>query len=188
MANNEFHDNDNMDDNMDSNEEKSLLKKVTTKTKEVKNKVRDSVESKDNFHFYAAIGYIPFIGWMIPFFTKKESDLAQFHAKQSAVLSVLFIGLMAIVWILNNLPVLSHLLSWIGVKAFIVPAITYTGILVFLGLSAIAAYKGYKKEEWDIPLLGKIRTFLSDLFEPSQNKESTQSDSYKNEKNDKSDF
>lgn len=171
MADHEFQD----QDNMDSGEEKSFLKKVTTKTKDVTTKVKDSVDSNENFHIYAAIGYIPFIGWMIPYFTKKESDLAQFHAKQSAVLTVLFVGLMAVVWILNNLPVLSHLLSWIGVKAFIVPAITYTGILIFLAASAVAAYKGYQKEQWDIPLLGKIRTFLSDLFEPSKKKQDNDS-------------
>jgi uncharacterized membrane protein len=145
--------------------------KVKSKSQQASAKLKDSLKSHENYNQYAAIGYIPIIGWLIPYFGKKESDHCQFHAKQSAIMALLFITVMAIVWILNNLPILSHILSWIGIKTFIIPAISYTVVALYLIISAFAAYKAYQGERWQAPLLDKIQGFLADLFTVQKKKD-----------------
>lgn len=119
----------------------------------------------DKIKIYAAIGYIPIVGWIVPYFLKKNDDFCQFHGRQSAVLSLIFIVLMTMIWLMNNLPILSHILSWIGITSNILPAITYISTVLFIGVSAYAAYKAFDEEQWDIPFIEKVREFLVKLFE-----------------------
>jgi uncharacterized membrane protein len=143
---------------------KEGISKIQSKTNKIRHEVEDSIKSETNYNIYSALGYIPFVGWIIPYFFKKKSVECQFHARQSAVLTMIFIIIMAIVWILNNMPILSHILSLIGIKAFLVPAITYSATVLFIVVSGLAAYYAYHSESWEIPFLPKIREFLSNLF------------------------
>lgn len=143
---------------------KDGISKIQDTTRKLKTDVEDSIKSDTNYQIYSAIGYIPIIGWMLPYFFKKKSSDCQFHAKQSAVLAVIFIMIMTVVWILNHLPILSHLLSFIGIKSFLIPAITYSSSVLYIGVSLVSAYKAYNRDKWEIPFLPQIREFLSNLF------------------------
>ncbi len=44
------------------------------------------IEIQDTWYYYAA--YIPFIGWLIPLFTREDDPVAQYHGKAGLILSV----------------------------------------------------------------------------------------------------
>lgn len=143
---------------------KATVEEVSRKAKEFTSSVKETFEGSESNRLFAALGYIPVLGWILPYFFKREDELCQFHGKQSFVFSIFFIIMMTVVWIVENLPILSHLLSWIGIKAFLVPLLLYGTLLIYLGASAYAAYKAFQDEIWEIPYLGKFRSFILNFF------------------------
>lgn len=101
------------------------------KTKEVKNK-----DVEDN-KVLAALSYI-FILCLIPLLVKKDSEFAQFHAKQGLILVICWF----IIWVVLVIPVLGWLVNFFG-----------TIILVILSLMGIVNALAGKK--WEMPFLGK---------------------------------
>ncbi len=112
----------------------------------------------------AATAYIPVFGWIYPYYFHRNDENCQFHARQSVLFSLFFIIMMTMVWILNNVPILSHLLSWVGVKGFLVSFLLYGTLFVFFGGSGFAAYQAYQGERWSIPYLRSFRAFLLNLL------------------------
>lgn len=84
----------------------------------------------------AAISYLGIL-FLIPLLAKKDSDFAQYHAKQGMILFIFEI----ILWIVAMIPVLGWILGFVGwIFAF---------ILFILGL--VNALNGVKKP---LPLIG----------------------------------
>ncbi len=86
----------------------------------------------------AAIGYLGIL-FLIPLLAKKDSDFAQYHAKQGMILFIFEI----VLWIVAMIPILGWILAFIGwIFAF---------ICFIMGL--VNALNGVKKP---LPLIGSF--------------------------------
>ncbi len=52
---------------------------------------------------FAALSYIPFVGWLIPLYLKRNSHRCQAHAKQGLLLAAFFTSVILFLSLLNTL-------------------------------------------------------------------------------------
>jgi hypothetical protein len=52
---------------------------------------------------FAALSYIPFVGWLIPLYLKRDSHRCQTHAKQGLLLAAFFTPVILFLSLLNTL-------------------------------------------------------------------------------------
>jgi len=94
------------------------------------------------------------VGGVVFLILEKKDKFVRFHAMQSVILGgvviVFFAALEMFSWILNHIPFLGGLFTFL---------LGLAGTLVGLGYMAlviVTAVKAYSGKEWEIPYLGKI--------------------------------
>ncbi|MCB1174469.1 MAG: hypothetical protein KDK39_12940 [Leptospiraceae bacterium] len=112
----------------------------------------------------AAIAYVPLVGWAYTWFTRQDDPLCKFHGKQAMQLNALYAGLYLVIWFVENFP----LTRWIfGERAFLHPlseTISLVSTFVFLALSAVAAFRAFSEERWEIPYLKEAIDWIVELL------------------------
>lgn len=147
-----------------NNENDSFVKKSRKKTKEwmekgkesidqIKGNVHNSLEDNENEKFYSAFAYIPIIGPLACFLFKRKQRLTIIHAKNSTYMQLTFLILLFLIWLLNNIPGISHLLKVILFSPIITNAVIYIGIILYLTGSIIGAIRGNEGKVWVVPYL-----------------------------------
>ncbi|HEY1405405.1 MAG TPA: hypothetical protein VF857_02230 [Spirochaetota bacterium] len=104
------------------------------------------MKSSDSDPVYAAAGYFPFVGWLIPMYLRENSPLCQKNAKQGLLLS-LFAALFLVVLFFIELLIPSNL----KVVSFVLIVLTYIFNFGYLTLSAYAMYTAAYKRIAQIP-------------------------------------
>jgi len=101
----------------------------------------------------AAVAYVPLVGWIYPYFFKREDELCQFHGRQALKLNGALVAIYIAVWFLENFP----LSAWLFGTGEPLNALSRTVWLVtllgFLAVSVVAALKAFAEELWEIPYL-----------------------------------
>jgi len=83
----------------------------------------------------SAIGYLGVL-FLIPLFLMKDSPYAQFHAKQSLVIFIL--------WAVNGVLFAIPLLGWF---------VSLVGTILLFALTLFAMVRAYLGDRWEIPLI-----------------------------------
>lgn len=99
----------------------------------------------------AAICYIPVIG-LIMYFVKKDDPFVLFHAKQGAVLTIIWIALWIIQAILSAIFIPT--LFFVGGAWFVISTI-WTILYIAFGVMALIGFiKALMGHQWRMPMIG----------------------------------
>jgi len=102
------------------------------------------IEIQDTWYYYAA--YIPFIGWLIPLFTREDNPDAQYHGKTGLILSVVCILSVLFLFLLNFItPIDWRIFRFILVVLIYCLYALYAGTLV---AGIVSVYRN-TKVQWD---------------------------------------
>ena len=104
----------------------------------------------------AASAYIPLVGWIYPYTSRKDDELCQFHGRQSMILNLVMVTLYFAVWLLENFPVTAWLFGSGMVFSPITGALSLIATLVYIGLSLTGAFKAISEEKWEVPYLEEL--------------------------------
>ncbi len=104
----------------------------------------------------AAAAYIPLFGWIYPYVSRKEDELCQFHGRQGMLLNGVMVAIYFVVWLLENFPLTAWLFGKDAWFAPITQSVSLIAVLVYIGLSLMAAFKAMTEEKWAIPYLEEI--------------------------------
>jgi len=130
--------------------------------------VDEAKDAEDN-KFMGVLAYLGIL-WLVPFFTKKDSPFAMYHAKQGALLTIVWIAYAIVYSVLGAILRAIFPLKWTtglvytrgafyGILSFVL-WLGYAAIGVLAIIGIIAAVKGAKKP---LPLIGNLN-FLDKLF------------------------
>jgi len=133
---------------------------MSDRIRNIQERLRHSQEGEP---LYAAIAYIPLLGWIYPLHFKKDDENCQFHGRQGARLSALIAGLFLVVWFLQNFPLTRWLFGSGNLLAPILDGLWLIALLVYLGVCVVAAFKALASERWEIPYLNEIIDQLEKL-------------------------
>ena len=103
----------------------------------------------------AAFSYIPLIGWIYPYFFRKEDELVSFHARQAMQLNVAIVAAYFFIWIIEYFPLTA---IFFGPGSILHPISRTAWLLVifaYIIFSVVAAYQAYSSNKWNIPYLQK---------------------------------
>ncbi len=120
-------------------------------------KIQESLKkgSGNGDELTAAIAYVPLLGWA--YAITKEDEFTRFHALQARDLNLAIVVVYLVVWFLENFP----LTSWLfGAYRFLNPVsqgVWVLSLLVYLALSAYAAYRAIMDERWTVPFIDEVR-------------------------------
>lgn len=131
----------------------NLFGKSRESVDQLRNNVQSSLESNENEKFYASFAYIPLLGPLVCFLFKRKQRLTFIHAKNSSYMQFSMIILLFIIWLLNNIPGISHLLKMIMFSPIITNAILYIGAVLYLVGSVYGAVKANERKPWVVPYL-----------------------------------
>jgi len=117
------------------------------KDKKVENEVKIDAGDSDSFmegnsRIFAAIAYIPLIGWILPLFLKRDDEFCQFHGKQGFVVSIISFLVGITVAILRT-----ELFEIILVLFY---------FFLFAGLFIYGFFVAYNNKEKSIPFIKEI--------------------------------
>jgi len=113
----------------------------------------------------AAICYIPIIG-LIMYFVKKDDPFVYFHAKQGAVLTIVWIILWVVQGILSAIFFPSVL--FVG-GAWMVISTIWTILYIAVGILALIGFiKALMGQEWKMPVLGNWAEKMGQKSQPPQ--------------------
>ncbi|MBX7058659.1 MAG: hypothetical protein K1X75_11385 [Leptospirales bacterium] len=125
-------------------------------------------------HAAAAAAYIPLVGWAYAYFSKKEDDYCQFHARQGLKLNAVIGLIYFAVWFLETFPITAWFFGPDSLLHPITRTILYVSVAGFLAASAAAAAKAFQGERWEIPyledLIAQGRQRLRELFDREEKK------------------
>lgn len=99
---------------------------------------------------YAATGYFPFVGWLIPLYLRENSELCQRSGKRGLLLSAYAALFLFAIFILELM-----IPSNLKLASFILIVLTYIFNLCYLSLSAYAMYKTFYQQDVSIPWLSQ---------------------------------
>jgi uncharacterized membrane protein len=119
-------------------------------TKKIKESIISSIEDETNYHIYAALGYIPLIGWIIPKI-KRKNELCNFHARESLKLSFSYLIFMMFSWFIGNAPIISWLFP-----DFFINSLYFVGSIIYIVSLIIGGIFAYKKERKAVPYISDI--------------------------------
>ena len=155
-----------MNNNNDTNEQgkaekiKDTGKKAWEKSKEgikhLSDNIQHSLEDETNEKTYAAVSYVPFLGPVIVYLFKKKQKFSKWHAKNAAYLQGTAFIVWLVIWLLENIPFISHILKAIRFIPHITNALLYTNIVAFIVFSFIGIFKALKNNKWSTPLLNSF--------------------------------
>jgi len=110
----------------------------------------DFMKSPDSDPWYAAAGYFPFIGWIIPLYVRENSELCQKSAKQGLLLS-----LTAAVFLFCMFFIELFIPRSIKIVSFVLIVLTYFFNVGYLALSATGMYHAVFKKIIRIPVISE---------------------------------
>lgn len=106
-------------------------------------KTTQTVHSQLAPNVRAALAYaIPLVMGVVTLATEKDDKTVKFHAFQSIIFGLVWYGAWAISVSLNIL-LIGYLLT---------PLVTLTGVILWF----LLMWKAYNKEEYELPIIGKI--------------------------------
>lgn len=108
---------------------------------------------QDGDQLAAAVAYVPLVGWIYPYFFKKEDELCEFHARQGLKLNLALIAVYFLVWVLENFPLTGFLFGAGEPLNALTRTVWLVAMLGYLGISIVAALKAFAAELWEIPYL-----------------------------------
>ena len=108
----------------------------------------DFMKSAESDSWYAAAGYFPFIGWIIPLYVRENSQLCQKSAKQGLLLS-----LTAAVFLFCMFFIELFIPRSIKIVSFVLIVLTYFFNIGYLVLSATGMYQAVYKRTIRIPVI-----------------------------------
>ncbi|EPG65465.1 hypothetical protein ACE5IS_06665 [Leptospira wolffii] len=114
------------------------------------------LEGDEYPNLFAAISYIPFVGWILPWFFRKNQEICKFHAIQAIKLNSGFVFLHLVVWFLREFPILSTILKWIHANPVVTDFIDYVAWLALLGYGILGAFQAYQGKLFVLPLFPEI--------------------------------
>ena len=135
---------------------KTWSQSMSDKIKEIQAKLAERFKSGGQAS--AACSYIPLVGWIYPYFFRKEDELSKFHAEQAMQLNILTLTLYFAIWILEYFPITA---IFFGPGSILYPISRTLWLLVifaYIAFSTIGAYQAYSATNWEIPYLKKIVT------------------------------
>ncbi|MGL4370175.1 MAG: hypothetical protein ACRCUT_10975 [Spirochaetota bacterium] len=110
----------------------------------------DFMKSPESDHYYAAAGYFPFIGWLIPLYSREKSPLCQTCAKQGLIMSVTAAGFLFFMFFIELfIPHSAKIIS------FILIVLTYFFNFGYLALSGYGMYQAVYKKIMRIPVISE---------------------------------
>ncbi|MEI1277343.1 DUF4870 domain-containing protein [Leptospira venezuelensis] len=125
-------------------------------TREFLEETKRLLEGEEYPNLFAAISYIPFLGWVIPWFFRKKQEICKFHALQAIKLNLGFLFLYLVVWFLREFPILSTILKWIHANPIVTDFISYVAWLALLGYGILGALQAYQGKLFVLPLFPEI--------------------------------
>ncbi|MDH5716089.1 MAG: hypothetical protein OEZ22_00455 [Spirochaetia bacterium] len=148
---------DNKSHNDKAEKIKNTGKKVWDKSKEsikhLSENIHESLEEDTNENLYASLSYFPVLGPLIVFIFKKNQKISKYHAENAMYLQGFFFLIWFSVWLLENIPLISHLLSAILFIPHITNAILYVNTAGYLTFSFMGVYYSSKGQKWSVPFL-----------------------------------
>ncbi len=144
---------------------KELLEKGKENTQKLRQNIQKSLEDPDNEKTYASLAYLPVLGVIICFLFKRKQKLTMIHAKNSAYVQIAFLGFLLGVWLLSNVPVISHILKAILFVPIITNALLYVGTIAFIATLGIGYFNASHGKIWVMPYLFEI---MESYFNPKK--------------------
>ncbi|EQA35692.1 Tic20-like protein [Leptospira inadai serovar Lyme str. 10] len=137
-------------------------------TREFLEDLKRLLQGDDYPNSFAAISYIPFFGWVLPWFFRKRQEICRFHAVQAMKLNSGFVFLYLVVWFLREFPILSTILKLIKANPVVTDFLSYIAWSLLTIYSLIGAIQAYQGKNYVLPffpeienevrkILGKIR-------------------------------
>lgn len=128
-------------------------------------RLRLHVEGERDPNLYAAIAYIPFGGWLVPYLFRKDQALCEFHAIQALKLNLGATLLFFCTWLLKVTPILSWILNLLKFNPIVTDFLIYVTWVFLIAYSGLGMYKAYNSEIYEFPYFGiiekKIKEFLN---------------------------
>ncbi len=113
--------------------------------------VSRSLEDQSNEKFYSALAYVPVIGPIVTWLFKRAQKLTRLHTIQAFYLQLSFLVVWLVIWLLENLPLISDILSLVRFKPNMTDALMYLNVVSFIIVSALAAFRANQGERWQVP-------------------------------------
>ncbi|MEM7183967.1 MAG: hypothetical protein AAF518_23895 [Spirochaetota bacterium] len=120
-------------------------------------------------HLYAALSYIPIIGWLVSYFFRPKQKLCSFHALQAFQLNIIAGILFFVLWFITHFPPISWFLQLFYFQPIVTDFLHYTTSLAWLALSALGAAKAYQSEEYYLPYMEKLAQAIEKKLERGEN-------------------
>lgn len=167
--NNEYTDSNSSSDRKEkfSQGTREVWQKSKEKVKNLGQNVYQSLEDQSNAPLYGALAYIPVLGPLLVFVFKRNLGLAKKHAENASYLQVTFFIIWLVVWLLENLPLISTILKGIQFVPFITDAVMYLNVVGLLVLSVYGAVQSSNKKEWRVPVIFAV---MHRLFNSKDNR------------------
>ncbi len=135
---------------------------MSDRIREIQNRLMNNLGDGEGGEVAAAIAYIPLVGWIYPYFFKKDDDFCRFHASQALKLNLAIVALYFGIWILENFPLTGWLFGLDAVFHPLTRSIWLIAAALFLGLSGVGAFKAISDERWEVPY---IMTYIDDALD-----------------------
>lgn len=136
---------------------------MNKKIQDIQSKIKENIQN-NSVGFCAASSYFPLVGWIYPYFFRKDEQLAKFHGLQALQLNIVLIVLYFIVWFLESFPITAIMFGPDHIFHPISRTIWILIVFVYLSLTSICAYKAYSGIEWHIPYLKALLDKVSEYF------------------------
>ena len=145
---------------------------MADKIKDIQSRLMNNLHGSDELA--AAASYIPLVGWLVGK-AKKEDDFCQFHSDQSFKLNLVIVALYLIIWFLEHFPLTSFLFGEGAILNELTGGILIVSIILFLVISAFAAFKALSEERWEVPYLHDTLQYIRDEITGKSHKKNKQS-------------
>ncbi|PJZ71009.1 hypothetical protein CH373_00290 [Leptospira perolatii] len=125
-------------------------------TREFLEETKRLLEGEEYPNTFAAISYIPFVGWMIPWFFRKGQEICRFHSLQAIKVNIGFVFLYLLVWFLREFPILSWLLRVIKANPIVTDFLSYVAWILLIFYCGLGAAQARQGKHSALPLLPEI--------------------------------
>ena len=136
------------------------------KVKEIQAKLIDAFQ-KSGGESLAALSYIPLLGWVYPYFFRKEEELVRFHASQAMQLNAMITAIYFLIWVLEYFPLTGIFFGPGSLLHPISRTLWLFTVFAYMAFSLVASYQAYSGKKWEIPYLkervAKILDYIKSL-------------------------
>ena len=109
---------------------------------------RDFLRSERSNPYYAAAGYVPFVGWLAPLYLREKSELCQKCGKQGLILSIyIALFLFSVFFVDLFIP------RSVKIASFVLIVLTYIVNIGYMAISVSGMYHAVYGRTIRIPLV-----------------------------------